>query len=418
MKFTRFSLDNGLRVVFVKDSNTPIAAVNIIYDVGSRDENPNKTGWAHFLEHLMFEGSENIDNYDYHVAKVGGTNNAFTDPDYTNYYISLPKDNIETALWLESDRMKNLAFKPKNFETQKKVVIEEFKETTLNAPYGDDMTHLFKLAYKKHPYQWETIGKKISHIENASLEEIREFYDTHYAPNNAILAIGGDFEIDYIKEIVNKWFGDIPPIKLQKRNLPTEPEQTERREQTIYRDVPFDVLYMAFHFGKKLSKDYYVFDILTSVLDAGKSSRFYQKLVKEKKVFDHVEAFISGTLDPELIIISGQPAEGVSMQEAEEHIWQELEKIKTELIPQKELEKTLNALELKLAYLETSILKKTEVLCHYELLGNAELFNSEKEKYTQITSQDIKEVANRVFQKNKVSVLHYLTNKNKQEDER
>lgn len=411
MKYEKFKLDNGLKVIFHQDKNTPLASINLIYNVGAKDEESDKTGWAHLLEHLMFEGSENIEDFDLSLEKVGGTNNAFTNNDFTNYYITLPKDNIETAFWLESDRMINLAFDKQRFETQKSVVIEEFKQTSLNEPYGDDMMLLRDLAYKTHPYRWTTIGKEISHIENATLEAIIDFYNNFYAPNNAILSIGGNFEFEYIKQLVEKWFGDIPARNFKKRNIPKEPEQKERRELTVTKKVPFDVIYMAFHYGDRLSDDYYIFDIVTDVLDDGKSSRLYQNLVKDNNIFDDIDAFITGTIDPGLIVFSGRPAEGVSMEKAEKAIWDEIEKIKNELISENELNKTINSLEFSLAYLETRVTSKVRNLGFFELLGDTDLINNEKEKYLNITAEKIRNAANRVFQPEKVSVLYYLAEK-------
>ncbi|MBN2892634.1 MAG: insulinase family protein [Bacteroidales bacterium] len=408
MHYDKFTLENGLRVLFHQDKNTPIAAINLIYDVGAKDEDPEKTGWAHLLEHLMFEGSLNIDEFDLPLQKVGGSNNAFTNNDYTNYYMTLPKENIETALWLESDRMISLAFDKKKFETQKSVVIEEFKQTALNEPYGDDMMLLRELAYKKHPYRWSTIGREISHIEKATLEAIKEFYFHHYAPNNAILSIGGNFTLEYIKEIVQKWFGDIPAREISKRKLPEEPEQTERRELTVYRKVPFDMIYMSFHCGSRLDDDYYIFDIITDVLDDGKSSRLYQRLVKDKHIFDDIEAFITGNNDLGMVIFSGRPVEGISMEEAEKYIWQEIDDLKNNFVTQNELTKSINSLEFSLAYLETKVTSKVSSLGFYELIGDVDLINNEKERYTRVTAGQIKKAANRVFQPEKVSVLYYL----------
>ena len=409
MNFEKFTLTNGLKVIFHQDKNTPIAVVNLIYDVGAKDENPNKTGYAHLLEHFMFEGSVNIPEFDLPLQKVGGTNNAFTNNDFTNYYITLPKVNIETALWLESDRMINLAFDKTRFETQKNVVIEEFKQTSLNEPYGDDMMILRKLAYQKHPYKWATIGKDISHIENATLEDIKKFYLDHYAPNNAILSIGGDFEFDYIKEIVEKWFDEVPARNIIERNLPKEPEQIQRREITVKRKVPFDAIYMAFHCGSRLDDEYYLFDIITDILDEGNSSRLTNRLVKEKHIFDDIDAFITGNNDSNLIIFSGRPAEGISQKEAEEHIWKEIEDLKNNLVSHNELMKSINSLEFSLAYIETKITSKVGTLGFFELLGNVELICQEKEKYLKVTAERIKDIANKIFKPEKISVLHYLS---------
>lgn len=412
MKFHKFELENGLKVIFNKDKNTPIAAINIIYNVGSKDEQLKKTGWAHLLEHLMFEGSENIPNYDDVIEKAGGSNNAFTNNDYTNFYITLPKNNLETALWAESDRMLNLEFDKTKFKTQKDVVIEEFKQTTLNEPYGDDISILSDLAYKNHPYKWTTIGKNIRDIQRANLPEIKNFYNKFYNPNNAILSIGGNFELEHIKKIVEKWFGDIKKGKNNLRKYPKEKEQTQRRLKKIYRKVPFDQLYMAFHYGARTNKEFYIFDLLTDILDAGESSRFNQNLVKEKNIFDEVDAYITGNIDCGIIIFSGRPAEGISLQQAEDEIWKEINKFKTNYVSDYELKKTINSLEFTLGYLETNILHKTRTLAYYELIDNVNLINSEMNNYLNISAKDILEAAKITFKPQKVSVLHYLSDKN------
>lgn len=414
MEFQKFTLENGLKVIFHKDKNTPIAAVNLIYDVGSKDEDPEKTGWAHLLEHMMFEGSQNVSDFDRALENVGGSNNAFTTADYTDYYITLPKNNIETALWLESDRMLNLAFKKSKFKTQKNVVIEEFKQTTLNEPYGDDYALLSELAYTTHPYKWTTIGKEISHIKKANVEELLDFYNKFYTPANAILSIGGNFELDYIKDIVYKWFGDINKTPKLIRNLPVEPLQTQRRFATVERNVPFDMLYMTFHHGNRRTKDYYHFDIITDILDDGKSSRLYQNLVKKNKVFDEIDAFISGSNDSGLVVISGRPADGVSMEQAEAAIWSEIDDLKTNPVTQKELAKSINSLEFGLGYMKTSIMSKTRGLGYYELIGDANLINTEKEEYLSVNADDIIKTTNEFLTQDRVSVLHYLSSeKNK-----
>ncbi len=412
MKFHKFELENRLKVIFNKDKNTPLAAINIIYNVGSKDEQLKKTGWAHLLEHLMFEGSENIPNYDDVIEKAGGSNNAFTNNDYTNFYITLPKNNLETALWAESDRMLNLEFDKTKFKTQKDVVIEEFKQTTLNEPYGDDISILSDLAYKNHPYKWTTIGKNIRDIQRANLPEIKNFYNKFYNPNNAILSIGGNFELEHIKKNVEKWFGDIKKGKNNLRNYPKEKEQTQRRLKKVYRKVPFDQIYMAFHYGARTNKEFYIFDLLTDILDAGESSRFNQNLVKEKNIFDEIDAYITGNIDCGIIIFSGRPAQGISLQQAEDEIWKEINKFKTNYVSDYELKKTINSLEFTLGYLETNILDKTRTLAYYELIDNVNLINSEMKNYLNISAKDILEAAKKTFKPQKVSVLHYLSDKN------
>ncbi len=411
MEFTKFTLDNGLTVLFHRDKNTPIVSTNLIYKVGSKHENPDKTGYAHLLEHLMFEGSINVPDFDTALEKAGGTNNAFTNNDYTNYYIILPKNNIETALWLESDRMLGLAFDPERFNVQKKVVVEEFMQTSLNEPYGDDMALIAELAYTKHPYQWQTIGKDPKHIENATIDDVRDFYLKHYAPNNAILSIAGDFEPNQIKDLVNKWFGDIPKRKLDIKKLPEEPPQTQRREKSVKRNVPYDTLYMAFHKNGRLSRDYYITDVITDILDDGESSRLYQNLVKKNHIFEDIDAFITGNIDNGLVIFSGKPANGLSIVEAEKYFWDEINKLKTNFVTDNELQKTINSLEFSIGIIKTNLPAKTRLLGYYEMLGDTNLINKEQQIYNSITKQEIKDTANKIFDKNNVSVLYYYADK-------
>jgi len=302
IKFDKFTLNNGLKVIVHKDKSTPIVAINLLYNVGSRDENPDKTGFAHLFEHLMFGGSKNIPVYDKPLQQVGGENNAFTNSNITNYYITLPKANIETAFWLESDRMLNLNFSEKSLNVQRNVVIEEYKQRYLNQPYGDVWLMLRPLAYKKHPYRWATIGKDVSHIENASLDDVKEFFYKYYAPNNAILTIAGDVETEQIKKLTEKWFGSIEKRNVPVRNLPVEPEQTEKREMSVTKDVPFNAIYKAYHMCSRNDKNYHATDLISDILANGKSSRFYQSLVKEKKIFSNIDAYITGDNDNGLFV--------------------------------------------------------------------------------------------------------------------
>ncbi|MEA3451546.1 MAG: pitrilysin family protein [Bacteroidota bacterium] len=408
MKFEKYILENGLTLLFNKDTKTPLAVVNLIYKVGSKNEEQNKTGYAHLLEHLMFEGSVNVKDFDKVIDKSSGANNAFTNNDYTNYYISLPKCNIENALWVESDRMMNLLFDKKRFKTQKNVVIEEFKQTSLNEPYGDDMELLVDIAYKKHSYRWRTIGKKIAHIENATRQDLIDFYNNNYTPNNAILSIGGNFEFDYVKKIVEKWFADIPNKKRIVNVIPEEPEQTERREKTVKRDVPYNELYMAFHIGGRISRDFYLMDVITDILDAGKSSRFNQNLIKKDHYFEELDAYVTGNIDNGLLVINGRPANGYSLKDGEKYIWNEINKLKQTEVEDSELLKSINSLEFGLGYMKTNIMSKTRALSYYELLGDIDLINNEKEIYSAINKKELLDASKRIFDENKVSVLYYL----------
>jgi zinc protease len=410
IKYEEFVLDNGLRVMVHEDASTPLAAVNILYDVGARDEEEDKTGFAHLFEHLMFGGSKNIKSYDEPLQRAGGENNAFTNNDITNYYITLPAENLETAFWLESDRMLELDFSQKILDIQKNVVTEEFKQRYLNQPYGDIWLLLRPLAYKVHPYRWPTIGKDISHIEKAKLEDVRNFFYKYYRPNNAIMVVAGNVKLSKVKELSEKWFADIEKGPVNRRDLPKEPEQTVQRKLTEHRNVPVDALYLTFHGPDRRSRDYHAMDLLTDVLSNGHSSRLYRKLVKEKKMFSELHGYQTGQSDENLIVIEGKLAPGVNMENAETEIWIELEALKKEPIIDEELTKVKNKIEATIEFSEMSILNKAMNLAYYELLGNADDVNREVEKYRNVTSDEIKEQANKIFKKENNCVLYYLKN--------
>ncbi len=409
--FDKFTLDNGLKVIVHNDNTTPLVAVNILYDVGARDEDPDKTGFAHLFEHLMFGGSANIPFFDKPLQLVGGENNAFTNNDITNYYITLPKSNIETAFWLESDRMLELDFSEKNLDVQRKVVIEEYKQRYLTTPYSDVWLHLRPLAYHVHPYQWATIGKDISHIENATLEDVKTFFYKYYAPNNAILTVTGNITTQEVEILAKKWFAQIPIRQVPIRNLPQEPTQQEFRYKQTYNDVPYDAIYKVFHMCERLNSDYSTTDLISDILSNGDSTRLYQNLVKERNLFAEIDAHISGSIDAGLFIINGKLVEGVSIQEAEDAIDNELEKIKNEIVDDYELQKVKNKYESTLIYSEINILNKAMNLSYYENLGDANLINTELNNYINVTSQDIKRVANKIFTKENQAVLYYMKNK-------
>ncbi len=406
--FEKFILKNGLRLIVHQDKSTPIVAVNVLYDIGAKDEHPEKTGFAHLFEHLMFGGSINIPKFDMPLQKVGGENNAFTNNDYTNYYITLPKQNLETAFWLESDRMLSLIFSNKSLEIQRNVVIEEFKQVFLNQPYGDAWLLLRPLVYKNHPYQWATIGKEISHIENARLEDVKSFYENYYNPNNAILVVAGDVDPGEIKALADKWFGDIPSGIVPDRNLPEEKIQTATRSLSVKRNVPADAIYKAFHMSSRLENDYYASDLISDILSNGDSSRLFSKLVKEEKMFSELQAFISGDMDNGMFIVTGKLMQGVEVNAAEQAIYQELEKIKNELVNPVELQKVKNKIESTLTFSEVSILTKAMNLAYFELLGGAGKINDEISHYEKVTPQDIQRVANNMFRTENDSTLYYL----------
>ena len=407
IEINRKTLANGLRIVHSEDKNTQMVALNVLYNVGARDEHPDHTGFAHLFEHLMFGGSVNIPDYDTHVQNAGGENNAWTNNDITNYYITLPRQNVETGFWLESDRMLSLDFNERSLEVQRHVVVEEFKQRNLNQPYGD-VGHLVRsLVYKEHPYQWPTIGKEPAHIENATLDEVKDFFFRFYAPNNAILAVTGNISFEDTVALAEKWFGPIPRRDVKQRNLPVEPAQTEERRLTVERNVPVDALHLVFHKCDRLHPDYYVFDMLSDLLSAGRSSRLIQHLVVERQVFGSVDAYISGSIDAGMFYVVGKLAPGITLEEAEAAVWQELEAMKTEDIAEEELEKVKNRYESEQIFSNINYLNVATNLAFFELIGRAEDINHEVEKYRAVTADRIKEVAKRTFVRENCSVLYY-----------
>ncbi|HEY9003294.1 MAG TPA: pitrilysin family protein [Mucilaginibacter sp.] len=408
VKFNRFTLDNGLRVIVHEDHTTPMAVLNILYDVGARDEDPDKTGFAHLFEHLMFGGSVNIPVYDEPLQRVGGENNAFTTNDITNYYITLPSANIETAFWLESDRMLSLAFSKKSLEVQRNVVIEEFKQRYLNQPYGDVWLKLRPLVYKKHPYQWATIGKEIKHIEDAQMEDVKAFFAKHYNPQNAIMVVGGNVTTEQAKKLAEKWFSPIPAGEKYQRNLPQEPEQKEERRLTVAGKVPLNDVYIAFHMPGRLDEGYYEADLISDILSRGNSSRLYKTLVKDKQLFSEIHAYNMGSFDKGMFVVEGKPLENVSIETAEAAIWEELEIIKNQLVPADELTKVKNKTESTMVFSEMSLLDKAMNLAQFELFGDADKLNHETDKYLAVTAEQIQKQAKEIFRKENSSTLIYL----------
>ena len=406
VNYKRFTLDNGLRVLVHEDKSTPLVALNVLYDVGSRDEDPDKTGLAHLFEHLMFGGSVNIAEYDMPLQMVGGENNAFTNNDITNYYLTIPAENIETGFWLESDRMLELDFSEKKLETQKNVVIEEFNQRYLNQPYGDAFLKLRPLAYKVHPYRWPTIGMDITHIENTDLELVREFFFSHYAPNNAVLALTGNINFDLAFSLAQKWFGPVERRIIQERNLPAEPEQNEERKLIIEKDVPAAALYKVWHIGPRNSQDFYTLDLITDLLAGGESGRLYTRLVREKKLFSEINAYMTSDIDPGLIFIQGKLMKGIDIQYAEEAVGEVIEGLQNNEI-RDEIEKVKNKFESSTVFSNTSILNKAINLSFYELLGNAELINNEVKAYRSVTRDMIIEAIRKYFVPSNSSTLHY-----------
>jgi predicted Zn-dependent peptidase len=409
IQFEKFTLSNGLRVLVHEDHSTPMAVLNVMYDVGAKDEDPNKTGFAHLFEHLMFGGSVNIEDFETPLQMAGGENNAYTSNDVTNYYIQLPAENLETAFWLESDRMLSLGFSEKSLEVQRKVVIEEFKEHYINKPYGDVWFKLREMAYKKHPYRWMTIGKELSHIENASLQDVKDFFFKHYRPLNAILVVAGHVKAEQVRQLAEKYFGDIPSGQRYNRQIPDEPVQMEAREMEVKANVPLDAIYKVWHMDNRLDHGYYVADLITEVLGGGGSSRLYQKLVKEKKLFSQIECYHFGTVDKGLLAVEGKLVKGVKMEEAEKAINEEIEKLKQDGISEKELTKIKNKTEATLAFEDMSVLTRANNLAFYELLGDASLFNADRDKYFSVTGDDILKYSQKIFNTNNCSTLKYYS---------
>ena len=406
IKVNRHTLANGLRIIHSQDESTQMVALNLLYDVGARDEHPEHTGFAHLFEHLMFGGSVNIADYDTPVQNAGGENNAWTSNDMTNYYITLPYQNVETGFWLESDRMLSLDFNPKSLDVQRQVVIEEFKQRNLNQPYGDASHLIREMAYQTHPYQWPTIGKEISHIANATLDEVKEFFYRFYAPNNAILAVTGHISLEETIRLAEKWFGPIPARNVPKRNLPKEVQQTAIRRKTVERKVPVDALYMAFHMCDRHHADYPVYDIITDILSNGRSSRFIQHLVQENKIFTGIDAYITGSIDEGLLHIAGKPAEGISLEEAEKAIWAELDELKRVSVDELELEKVKNRYESEQIFNNINYLNVATNLAYFELLGKAEDINDEVRKYRSVTASQLQKVAQKTFIPENCSILY------------
>jgi zinc protease len=407
IEFKEFTIANGLRVIVHEDPTVQIAVLNILYDVGSRDEKPDKTGFAHLFEHLMFGGSINISSYDEPLQKVGGENNAFTNTDITNYYLTVPATNLETGFWLESDRMLSLSFDPQVLEVQQKVVVEEFKQRYLNQPYGDVWLKLRPLCYQAHPYQWATIGKEISHIENATMDDVRNFFFQYYVPANAILVVAGNVSVDQVRALTEKWFGSIPSPKAPERRLPEEQKQKVKRTLKIEADVPASALYKAYHMPGRFEKDYFAVDLMSDVLARGHSSRLYQKLVKEKEVFTSISSFTMGSIDPGLLVINGRVKDGIDLQDAEQEIDVLVEEIVSKQVTDAELEKVKNQAYSTLEFGEVEVMNRAMNLAFSKLSGATNYINEEKEQIESVTLPDIQSAAKKVLREENSNVLYY-----------
>ncbi|MCU0417378.1 MAG: insulinase family protein [Cytophagaceae bacterium] len=407
IEFSQFTLDNGLQVIVHTDTQVNTFVLNVLYDVGSRDEHPDKTGFAHLFEHLMFGGSKHISAFDEPLQRAGGENNAFTSPDITNYYITIPAQNKETAFWLESDRMLSLSFDPKVLEVQRQVVIEEFKQRYLNQPYGDVWLKLRPLAYTQHGYRWPTIGKEIRHIENATLQDVKDFFYTYYVPSNAYLVLAGNITLEEAKRLSEKWFGPIPGGKKPVRNIPIEPKQTTARFLETSGNVPLDALYKTYPMCGKNDAAYYATDCLSDIVGRGKSSLLYQQLVQEKKYFNSIQAYVMGSIDPGLLVIDGKLNKGVSLSDGDNAIQTLLEDIMTNGIGEKEISKAKNQAESTLVFGEVEILNRAMNLAFAAVTGNPESVNQEAEKIQNITSSEVNSIAKEIFQKENCSTLWY-----------
>lgn len=411
MEINKLTLDNGLRVVHHLDTTTQMVALNIVYDVGARDENPEHTGFAHLFEHLMFGGSMNIPDYDSPLQNAGGENNAWTNSDITNYYLTVPSQNAETAFWLESDRMLALDFNENSLNVQRSVVTEEFKQRCLNQPYGDYGHIIRDMAFKVHPYRWPVIGKCLEHIADATLEEVQNFFYRFYAPNNAVLAVTGNISWDETKRLAEKWFSPIPMREVKKRELPQEPKQAEERRMEIERDVPVDALFMAFKMCGRDEKDFYTYDMLTDIMASGASSRLIDRLIKKERIFSSIDAYVMGTRDQGLLQISGKPVEGVSLNQAESAIWEELEKLKSTILEEKELEKIKNKFESTQIFNSINYLNVATNLAWFELTDKAEAIDFEVERYRKTDVLKLQDIAKLAFRKENSNVLYYKSKK-------
>lgn len=410
IKFDEFVLNNGLKVIVHEDVSTTMAAVNILYKVGSRDEDITQTGFAHLFEHFMFEGSKNIPEFDTPLQNAGGENNAFTSNDITNYYDILPANNLETAFWLESDRMLSLAFDEESLNTQKNVVMEEFKEHYINQPYGDVWHKMCALAYKVHPYQWPVIGLNLQHIEQVKMQSAKDFFFKYYRPNNAVMVVAGNVKTGQIEKLAQKWFGDIPAGDKLVRNLPKEPAQTEERILEVHADVPVHAIYKAYKMCDRLSKDFHASDLLRDILSTGDSSRLYQQLVKEKKIFSSISAYSTETIDDGLMMVEGRLSQGISMETAEKAIEEALDAMVKEKVSDEELVKVKNKIEAYTTFGEVNVLNRAMNLAYFDMLGNPADVNKEIEKYAAVTPETLQQAAASIFRKENCNTLRYYSN--------
>lgn len=408
VSFSRHILPNGLRLLIHEDPNTPLVAVNTLYYVGSRDERPDRTGFAHLFEHLMFAGSRHVKDFDEPLQHAGGENNAYTTNDYTTFYEILPAENLETALWLESDRMAHLRISERVLDVQRRVVVEEFKETCLNEPYGDSWHHISEMMYKQHPYRWPVIGLNPQHVEEARLEEVKAFYQTWYRPNNAVVSIAGNIKTEEALRMAEKWFANIPAGPAPVRNLPPEPPQTTAQHRVLEADVPIPAVYLCFRTPARAHDDFYPLDLLSDVLCNGPSSRLYRRLLKEQQLFSSIDAYVTANFDPGLLIVEGRLNADVQPEKALEAIWAELKLLQESPVDGRELDKIRHRFESTLVYSELSILNKAQNLGFYEALQRAELMNEETDRYLAVSAAEMQRAAQVTFRPENSAALIYV----------
>ena len=405
--YHEFYLDNGLQVIVHEDQQSPIVCLNLLYKVGSRNENIHKTGFAHLFEHLMFGGSRHIPQFDEPLQAVGGDSNAFTNTDITNYYMTIPKNNVETAFWLESDRMLSLSFDPEVLEVQRKVVIEEFKQRYLNQPYGDVWLELRPLAYQVHPYQWATIGKNTDQIAGATMEDVQQFFGAHYGPDNAILVLAGGIDEAEARRLAVKWFGPIEPIAKKPQQLPSEPGQTEPRFKKLEDQLPANAIYKAYHMGPRAASDYHAADLLSDLMGRSSASYLQEQLVKKSQLFSTISAYVLGSVDPGLLVISGRLLEGTAFDQAEEAIEGIVSKVKAGQIEDVDLERVQNQAESATAFSEVEVLNRAMALAFAAFLGDPDLVNDEIKMIRAVTTEHVVQSAQRILQPTNCSTIHY-----------
>ena len=409
--YKRKTLDNGLTVVVNRDRSSKLAAVNLLYRVGARNEPPARTGFAHLFEHLMFRGTREVPSFDLPVQMASGDNNAFTNNDYTDFYITLPKDNIETALWLESDRMQGLELTPEKLATEKRVVIEEYRQRYLNQPYGDQMMLLRALSFRVHPYRWATIGLSPDHIADATMEEVQAFYRAYYHPSNAILSISADLDEERMLELAERWFAPLADRPHPAAAIPQEPPQEAPRREEVERDVPATTVSVAYHMGGRTSAEFFVGDLVSDLLSGGDSSRLYQRLVKGRRLLSSVNAYVTGDVDPGLFVFTGQLLPDTTPTQVEEAFREEIGALVRDAATEYELEKVRNKFEANTLFGELNVMNKAMNLGFYEMLGDLPLINGEVARYRAVTNDAIRDFCRRVLRPENSNTLIYKAKK-------